>query len=193
MKHSRQILPAIMLFFICTTTTLTSQVCVGESIPVGNESTEVQFAFTLDANDDIWNHYIPDVYFYETYEFSVDITGSYNFSQTPGQGIFTCLMQGFDENEDFYDAPNLLGFNFANGDDSPDFNATLIAGTSYFLVLKSESADVSQTATISGPGNITFHCLSTAPIPTMTQWTLMILGLLLTSLAVVQIRKNVLA
>lgn len=157
----------------------------GETIPVGDGTPTVTFNFTIDNTDDLWNFY--NDYNHEVYCFTVDVTGAYDFSQPTGIGEFTCLLQGYDEDIDFYLAPNLLGTNFTQGG---TFQANLTAGTTYYLLLKSRVGTVSNTATISGPGNIDFGIAPPPAVPTLGQWGLMTLGLIVLIFGIVAIRQR---
>ncbi len=76
------------------------------------------------------------------------------------------MIYEYNEDVDFYAAPNLLGSNQTTGG---SFQVNLATNTTYYVLLKVRGGlPTSNTTTITGPGNISFN-LSSLPIPTLTE------------------------
>ena len=115
---------------------------------------------------------------YEVTAFTVDATGSYDFSlnsNTPGFDPFLHLYQNsFDPNDQL---TNLLALNddgFFTFDSS--FSFDLVTGTSYFAIANGFLNDDfgAYTLTIAGPGNVAPGGVGAVPEP--ATWAFMILG-----------------
>ncbi|MBN8529273.1 MAG: IPTL-CTERM sorting domain-containing protein [Caulobacterales bacterium] len=133
---------------------------------------------------------------YVMHTFTVDQTGPYNATSTTGPDVNTTyiLTGTFAPNTSTPTTPlsNFVVGAFSGGTTATLTNVTLTAGQQYTaLVVYNNPAPQGQlnTFTITGPGNIS--CSScVAPVPTMSEWAMILFGVLLAGGAAVFIQRR---
>lgn len=162
-----------------------------------------------DAQQTVFTAYAPTAWRYNLYTFKVDQTGNYTATSSTGPNAIntTWIVRGVFAPDPVAPTTPLSDFIVAVlspfGPPVPftgtftNFNLT--AGNTYSVLVAYNSNSVAgvdnNTFVITGPGNITdcggVACLAASPVPTTSEWALLLIGLLLAAGAAVVLQRRV--